>query len=141
MSAQLAIPTWVAPAPRAVVDCRAIAHAGVANTRPDSVYGQVAAALAWVLDDQPSEAQAYQRMIANSGEPIGNTLAWLIGMASIPPLRLPRRNADGSVVTEEQLYQEYMAEKWGEPEERNEARRKARHDAALYANLAALTPR
>ena len=130
----------MAPSARAVADCRGIAHAGAANT-DRRVYAEVSATLAWVLDDQPTQDQAERQMIANSGGPIGDTLAWLVGMASIPPLRLPRRNADGSVVTEEQLYEELMRDKTGLPEQRNEARRKARRDAILYANLAALTPR
>lgn len=123
------IPAWVVPTAQ-VADCHWIAYA--------SKNRAVCDVLDWVGREQPTAEQAFDRMVSTSGD-IQVTLLWLLGMG-LPPVQLPRRNPDGSVVSERQLYDEYMADKWGEPEERAEAERKARRDAILYRHLADLVP-
>ena len=132
------IPAWVVPTARAVADCHWIAHA-CALEAGDGSYAQIVETMNWVMDGATPEA-AYERMRARTGDPVGDTLTWLLGMGSRPPLRLPRRTADGTVVTAEQLADEYMVGKTGLPEQRLEARNRAGKDAALYRRLAALVP-
>ena len=134
------IPAWVVPTARAVADCHWIAHAGSIQSGRDSQYGLVLETMGWVMDGA-TDAQAYERMLAHTGDPVGNTLAWLAGYTTLPPLQLPRRNPDGSVMTANQLYDEYIAGKTGLPEQRLEARNRARKDAALYQQLAAYAHR
>ena len=133
------IPAWVVPAAREVADCHWIAHhyaaeSGLLATR----HSDVLAVLDWVTGDLPDDNVAYQRM--HAGGHVGDTIAWLLGMSRIPPVQLPRRNPDGSVVTADQLYAEYMTGKTGLPEQRTEARARATSDAARYRRLAALVP-
>lgn len=70
-----------------------------------------------------------------------HALGWLQGVHSRPPIELPRRTADGSTPSWEQLYQEEVEEHWyraWEPEQRVEARNKAMAEAARHARLAEL---
>lgn len=94
----------------------------------------------WVTSTDPTPDEAYTQMDACAPTPAGelarHTLAWLIGFQSFPPIRLPRRNADGAVMTADQLYDEYMRGKYGLPEEQRDARTRAEKDAALYRRLA-----
>jgi hypothetical protein len=69
---------------------------------------------------------------------VAAALGWLLGVHARPPVRLPRRLPDGSTPTAEQLYDEYVARTFGEPEARAEARRRASEDATLYRRLAEL---
>jgi hypothetical protein len=134
------IPAWVAPATREVMDCHWIAHA--IGDRAE--FAAVAAVLDWATSTDPSIDDAHAQMDACAPTPAGeaarNTLAWLIGFQSIPPIRLPRRNPDGTVVTADQLCAEYTARTAGLPEELRAARHRAEQDAALYRRLAALIP-
>lgn len=130
MGQTVLIPAWVVPASREVADCHWIAAAH---------NPQVRAVMDWATDGDPTESDALALLTASNGA-AQNTLAWLLGMSRIPPVQLPRRNPDGSVVTVDQLYAEYMTGKTGLPEQRNEARQRATSDAARYRRLAALVP-
>lgn len=132
------IPAWVVPTARAVADCHWIAHACAREAGPVSRYAQVAAVMDWVTSDQPSRDEAIERMLASSGAAY-DTIAWLIGRMD-PPVQIPRRNPDGSVMTAEELAAEYLAGTTGLPEQRRDAEAKARKDAARYQRLAALVP-
>jgi hypothetical protein len=124
------IPAWAVPAPRQIADCHRIAYRSGAS--------RVAATLDWVTSTYPSSDDAHDAMAAAKDDATYTTLAWLLGFGRIPPLRLPRRNADGSTPTVEQLYAENLAKVSGEPEERIAARAQAERDAALYRRLANL---
>jgi hypothetical protein len=128
----------VQPAPQAVADCHRIAYA--LRDRPE--FAAVEAAVDWVTSTDPTIDDAHAQMGACAptpeGDAVRNTLAWLLGFGTLPPVRLPRRNPDGSVVTADQLYAEYMAGKWNGPEVRRDERARAEKDAALYRRLAAL---
>lgn len=138
------IPAWVAPTPQAVADCHWIAHvmAKEAGPRsryePGSRYTQVVAVMDWVTTGEPTRDQAVDMMMASDGAAY-DTVAWLLGHHEAP-VKLPRRNPDGSVVTETQLYGEYMTGLTGLPEQRRDAEQRARKDAASYRWLAALVP-
>jgi hypothetical protein len=130
MGQTVLIPAWVAPSARAVADCHWIAAAH---------NPQVRAVMDWVTDGDTTEPNALALLGASHGD-AQNTIAWLLGMSRTPPIELPRRNPDHTVVTADQLYAEYMAGKTGLPEQRNEARQRATTDAARYRRLAALVP-
>lgn len=130
------IPAWVAPSPREITDCHWIAHSVAAEVGRASVYGEVCAILDWVTTDLPDKDQVRARLGAGAA---GATVAWLLGLAR-QPIDLPRRNPDGSLLTVEQLTAEYMAGKWDGPEERRDADRWARKQAARSRELAALVP-
>jgi hypothetical protein len=132
------IPAWVRVAPRAVADCHRIAHALRANAE----FGVVEATVGWVTSSDPTLDDVHAVMdgcVPDAyGDTVRNTLAWLAGYTAIPPIRLPRRNPDGSVITPDQLCAEYLAGKTGLPEQRRDARTRAEQDAARYQRLAAL---
>lgn len=128
------IPAWVAPAARQVADCHWIAHACAQEVGRASRYAEVCTVLEWVTTAQPAECDAQERVVGDSTD----TLAWLLGLTRIPPITLPRRNPDGTLLTEEQFHAEYMADKWDSPEERNAAEAYARRAAARNRRLAAL---
>jgi hypothetical protein len=65
------------------------------------------------------------------------TTGWLLGLHTRPPVRLPRRLADGTTPSADDLYAEYSA-RAREPEQRRDARAAADRDAALYRRLAEL---
>jgi hypothetical protein len=70
---------------------------------------------------------------------VSSTAAWLLQVQTRPPVRLPRRLADGSTPTAEQLYAEAAAGgRLIEPEQRQAAWTAAERDAHLYRRLAAL---
>lgn len=132
------IPAWVAPAAREIADCHWIAHSVAAEVGRASVHGEVCSILDWVTSDLPDEPTVRARL-KDSGA-AANTVAWLLGLTGIPPIDLPRRNPDGSLVTVQQLVDEYMAGKWDGPEERSAADRWARKQAARSLQLASLVP-
>lgn len=135
------IPAWVVPTAREVTDCHWLAHAGAEHRGPTSRHAAVLRVMDWVADKDPDTREAEAALRASRAvDGAYDTMAWLLGMGSIPPIQLPRRNLDGTVVTADQLYVEYMAGKCGEPEQRNEARHKATRDASLYRQLANLVP-
>jgi hypothetical protein len=125
------IPAWVAPAARAVADCHWIAHA--------TGQTQVVAVMDWVTCDLPDPPDVLAQLAGARGGAY-DTLAWLLGMSSRPPITLPRRNPDDTVMTAAQLYDEYMTGLWGEPEQRRDAQLRAVRDAAAYQRLANLVP-
>jgi hypothetical protein len=96
------------------------------------------AVLEWVTDELPTEGQAEQLMMASDGGAY-DTIVWLLGVRP-PPIDLPRRNPDGSLMTVAQLVAEYMVDKWDGPEERNAADLWARGEAARARRLAAMVP-
>lgn len=132
------IPAWVAPSPRAVTDCHWISHQVAAEVGRASLHGEVCSILDWVTSDLPDETTVRARL-KDSG-PAANTAAWLLGLTGIPPIDLPRRNPDGTLLTVQQLVAEYMAGKWDGPEERRDADRWARKQAARDHQLASLVP-
>jgi hypothetical protein len=141
------IPAWVKPAPRAVADCHRIGyalahradHAAVADTINWVVGCQVAPITGRpsppTVGDVHTEMAAARRGGARD-DAVCNTLAWLVGFGSIPPIPLPRRNPDDTVATADDLFAEYMVGKWDGPEVRRDARHRAEADAALYRRLA-----
>lgn len=135
------IPAWVAPSPREVTDCHWLAHAGAERNGPASRHAAVLRVMDWVADKDPDMREAQAALRASHAVPGAyDTLSWLLGMAAVPPIRLVRRNPDGTLVTEDQLYGEYMAGKTGLPEQRAEARAWARTEAARNQRLADLAP-
>jgi len=130
----------VARSPREVADCHWIAHAGAERNGPNSRDAAVLRVMDWVADNVPDMREAEAAFHASRAVPGAyDTLAWLLGVG-LPPVHLPRRNPDGTLVGEDQLYAEYMEGKTGLPEQRLEARRKAARDAALNRHLATLIP-
>jgi hypothetical protein len=75
---------------------------------------------------------------------VSAALGWLLGVTQRPPVEIPRRLADGSVPTVEQLYRELVAARphaaWT-PEQHNEARQRATQAVQVYRRLAALAAR
>ena len=132
------IPAWVAPAAREVDDCHWIAHACAQEAGPLSRFAKVTAVLDWATSTNPTRDQAVDMMLASEGAAY-DTVAWLLGRQP-PPVQVPRRNPDGTVMTAQQLVGEYMAGTSGLPEQRREAEHKARADAARYRRLAAMVP-
>lgn len=132
------IPAWVAAAAREVQDCHWIAAAFAAETAPGSRFAQIAATLDWATTGVPTREQAEDMLMASDGGAY-DTIVWLLGHKTAP-VTLPRRHADGTVMTADDLYAETTAARWGEPEQKAAARRKATKDAALYRQLADLVP-
>jgi hypothetical protein len=130
------IPAWVAPAAREVADCHWIAHQVAAEVGRASVHGEVCSVLDWVTSEPPTHATVLDRVVDDDT----CTLAWLLGMTSIPPIELPRRNPDGTVVTIDQVTAELLAGKTGMPEQRRAAENKARGQVARWRRLASLVP-
>lgn len=131
------IPAWVAPAAREIADCHWIAHSVAEEVGRASVHGEVCAILDWVTSELPTPEQVRERLL--DGGAAGATVAWLLGMGRAP-IDLPRRNPDGSLRTVEQLTAEYLTGKWDGPEERRDADRWARKQAARSRELASLVP-
>lgn len=132
------IPAWVVHAAHTVADCHWIAHACAEEAGPQSRYAHIVAVMDWVTTDLPDRDQAGEMMMSADGAAYA-TVVWLLGHGPAP-LKLPRRNTDGALLTEAQLYDEYMAGKWDGPEERNAAEHYARKEAAQSRRLAALVP-
>lgn len=132
------IPAWVAPSPRAVTDCHWIAHSVADEVGRACRHAEVCAVLDWVTGNLPDEAEARTRL--KDVGAAANTVAWLLGITTVPPIDLPRRNPDGTLLTVQQLVAEYMADKWDGPEERSAAERWARDQAARNRRLASLVP-
>jgi hypothetical protein len=131
------IPAWAAPAAREVADCLWIARACAAESAPGSRFEQIAAVADWAATE-PARDDAVGLLMASDGA-AWDTVAWLLGRAPAP-LRLPRRNPDGTLLTEQQLTDEYLAGTTGLPEQRRDAEQRARKDAASNRRLAALVP-
>lgn len=72
---------------------------------------------------------------------VAATLGWLLGVHTRSPIRLPRRNADGTTPTGEQLYREAVEARpycaWT-PEQRASARDEAYAEAARHRRLVEL---
>lgn len=69
---------------------------------------------------------------------VAAVLGWLLGSRP-PPIRVPRRNRDGSVMTADQLYAEKKAaRRILPPEDRARLRTQAEVEAEVYRRLAAL---
>lgn len=130
------IPAWVAPAAREVADCHWIAHSVAAEVGRASVHGEVCSILDWVTSDLPDETTVLARVVDDDT----STLAWLVGMTDIPPIELPRRNPDGTVVTVDQVTDELLAGKTGLPEQRRDAENRAHGQVARWRRLASLVP-
>lgn len=132
------IPAWVAPAAREVADCHWIAHSVAEEVGRTSVHGEVCSILNWVTSDLPTADQVRARL-KDAGS-AANTAAWLLGLTRIPPIDLPRRNPDGTLLTVQQLAAEYLADKWDGPEERNAAEQWALKQDTRNRQLASLVP-
>jgi hypothetical protein len=130
------IPAWVAPTAREVADCHWIAHSVAAEVGRASIHGEVCSILDWVTTDLPEQAAVHARVVDDDT----STLAWLLGFTPVPPIELPRRNPDGTVVTVEQVTAELLAGKTGMPEQRRDAETKARRQVARWRRLASLVP-
>jgi hypothetical protein len=97
----------------------------------------------------PLHAELWRELGVEPREPVTNhpewlegvalALGWLLGIHSRPPLRLPRRNPDGTTPTADQLYREALeARPHTAPEQRNAARDEAAALAGRYRRLAEL---
>lgn len=147
MGSELAVvPRWAAPPHDQIRDLHAIAYARA--TRDHSrLAGGCLDALDWATDAAgPSRDEAMaeattltrRRREGDYWAGIADTLAWLCGFLSRPPLDVPRRNPDGTVVTWQQRYAELdQGARW-EPEQAEEAERTARRQAARWQALANL---
>jgi hypothetical protein len=130
------IPVWVAPAAREVADCHWIAHAVAEEVGRASLHSEVCAILNWVTRETPSQEAVLARVVDDDT----STLAWLLGMTDVPPIELPRRNPDGTVVSVDQVTAELLAGKTGMPEQRRDAENCARGQVARWRRLASLVP-
>ena len=78
---------------------------------------------------------------ADYGRGVWRVLRWTMGYAGQPPpLAIPERNDDGSLVTETQLYERAKADepvRYRMPERREELRHETRRQARRNENLAA----
>lgn len=130
-------PRWVVPTARELTDCLWIARACAEEAPSGERFEQIAAVVEW-LSSGPSRDEAGSMMRSADGAAF-ETIVWLLGHRKAP-LRLPRRNRDGTVMTEAQLYNEYLADKWDGPEERRAAEAFAHREARRSRDLAALVP-
>jgi hypothetical protein len=130
------IPAWVAVSPRAVEDCHWIAHTVAAEVGRASVHGEVCVVLDWITSETPTQDAVLDRVVDDDS----STLAWLLGFTSSPPIELPRRNPDGTVVTVDQVAAELLVGKTGLPEQRRDAENRARERVARWRRLASLVP-
>lgn len=137
------IPDWVAPDHNAVRDLLNVAPvagetnpyaAGVADAAqwatgwPDIGYDDAAARMAEHLEQRADRHAAG----------VADVLAWLIGCAP-PPIRLPQRHPDGTLVTADEHYQRWLADQYRPtPEARHAARQQADLDYARSVRLAGL---
>ena len=133
--------TWAAPTAHELGDLLAIA-ARRAHTG-DQYSDGCRTAAHWANSSDATAAAAQDRVITAlntrtpNGDGIADTLMWLLGDAR-PPLELPRRNPDGTLVDAEQILEELRAAAplpWI-AEQRHAAQDKARQTAARYAALA-----
>lgn len=92
--------------------------------------------LDWVTAETPTQDAVLQRVVDDDT----STLAWLLGMTDVPPIELPRRNPDGTVVTIGQVTAELLAGKTGMPEQRRDAENRAYRMVARWRRLASLVP-
>lgn len=141
MTGQSVVPRWVTPSPAQVRDLHAIAAA----IRSELARGCLDA-LDWVTDpDGPTSEQAQAEAAATSKRRdlyhrgISDTLAWLCGWLSHPShLETPRRNPDGTLLTADQIYQEFL-DSYGSwkptPEQRHTARQDADVTAVRWARI------
>lgn len=136
---QPVVPAWADPRADAIGDLLTV------SARYSGAYTRGCyAAAEWATGCPISLGDAGDRMteaLQGCGDQyergIADTLAWLMGMAG-PPIELPRRNPDGTLVTAEQLYAELVAEHPlpPAPEERQQFQERAREQAARWAVLA-----
>lgn len=141
-SAQIDVPAWVEPSRTQVQDLRTAASAEAG--RSELARGCFAA-IDWVLGpDEPDEEQARAEATATAKHPTGyfrgmsDTLAWLFGLLPEPwHLEIPRRNPDGTLLTADQIYQEFLdAHSWTPtPEQRDKARHEADVTAVRWARI------
>lgn len=141
-SGQIVVPDWVKPSRTQVQDLHTIAATEAA--RSELARGCLDA-VDWVLDPNgPDEEQARAETTALAKHRAGyfrgisDTLAWLFGLLPDPAhLEIPRRNPDGSLLTADQIYQEFLdAHSWTPtPEQRDTARHEADKTAARWARV------
>ena len=130
------LPAWVVQPTRAVADCHWIAHQVAAEVGRACRHAEVCSILDWVTTDSPDLDTVLQRVVDDDT----STLAWLLGMTDVPPIELPRRNPDGTVVTVGQVAAELLAGKTGMPEQRRDAENRAHGLVARWRKLASLVP-
>lgn len=143
MTGQVMLPNWVTPAAGQVRDLHTVATANQSE-----LAAGCRDAIAWIADPAgPTAEQAQAETVELDKRRregpywvgIADTLAWLNGWLSQPPLEVPRRNPDGTVLTGDQLYAElldaYPAGWQPTPEQRHTARQQADVTAARWARL------
>lgn len=142
--AQPVIPAWVVPDENAVRDLLNIAPV---HGEHDPHAAGCADAAQWVTGwPDITDNDAGQRMTEALTERsdrhqagIADVLGWLLGVAG-PPIELPGRNPDGTLITARQLYERWQREAplpWA-PEQRREHRDRADTTARRWARLAEL---
>lgn len=100
-----------------------------------TVGGRMAAEMWLKLDVDRADPITDHREWADA---VSAVLGWLLGSRPAP-IRTPRRNSDGSVMTQQQLYDEKCAaRRILEPEDRARLRIEADVEADVYRRLAAL---
>lgn len=132
------LPPWVKAPAREVCDAHWLAHADAEKYGPDTRAAKVVSVLEWVTDELPTEREAEQMMMASDGGAF-DTIVWLFGVRPAP-IDVPRRNADGSLKSVDELIGEYMEGKHNGPEERRDADRWARKQATRSRWLAEQIP-
>jgi len=137
------VPSWVVPSRFAVADVAGMAVN--AGSHPRAVG--ILAALSWAAEQGTRDVVASEAtrtaMAGDDPETTGraDTLYWLAGVKTTPPVRIPRRHPDGSLPTSQELYDQARAaaphRNWI-AEERRGARAQAELDAAEARRLAEL---
>gem|GEM_PF-6767351 len=130
------VPEWVKPSDRQITDCYWLAYAGAAQNGPSSRSGDILRILEWVLFQRPDTHAVHEELKNPDSATVTDTLGWLLLYPDVPPIELPQRNLDGSLVTEDQFYAHFMAGKTGLPEQHQEARDRARKEAIKNEVLA-----
>lgn len=158
------VPTWVSCDRRQIQDFHKQAYLTAARTRAPRVIGMLAA-IDWVVGCEPVapitgqhglvtseqialtemnravEARRAENSATGWAGGVADALAYFVGLLSSPPLEVPRRNPDGTVVTAEQLYQEFLdSHSRPTPEQRDKAHHDAQVTAIRWERLASATP-
>lgn len=153
------VPKFVPHDRREIRDFHAVVYLRAGRTRDPRIIGMLDA-IDWVVGCEPlspltqqpgqvTEQTACEEM--NRAIPMRDrntwaaglvdTLAYLVGLLSKPPLEVPRRNPDGTVVTADEIYQEFLDSYPGSwtptPEQRDKARQDADVTAVRWQRIAA----
>lgn len=139
------VPDWTAPSRLQVADVAAMARGAGQHPRAVGILD----ALDWAgtVPNRDAAAQEATRLKMAAGDDEhararAETLYWLTGVVTAPPVGIPRRNPDGTTPTARQLLEERIAREphrsWHMPELRRPAELAAEREAREHQRLAAI---